>query len=189
MRTFVKALLANSALDHGLNIKLEAICLSTAALEIMRQYEDIAASKGITLRAEIPKNNVMIWADACGVGQVLDNLISNAIKFSPPGGEVVIGVRAVGGRVEFSVRDEGEGFSEADKVKMFTRYARLSSRPTGGEPSTGLGLSIVKKLAQAMGAELICESESKKGTTFIVRLASASGKNAPEHIKPLAASV
>jgi two-component system sensor histidine kinase/response regulator len=177
MRTFVKALLANSAFDHGLNIKLEAICLSDAARDMIRQYADIAASKGITLRAEIAGNEVMAWADASGLGQVLDNLISNAIKFSPPGGEVIIGVRSVSGRAEFSVRDCGEGFSEADKAKMFMRYARLSSRPTGGEPSTGLGLSIVKKLARAMGAELICESEVKKGTTFIVRLASTTSRN------------
>jgi two-component system, sensor histidine kinase and response regulator len=68
------------------------------------------------------------------------------------------------------VRDEGPGFSAEDKARMFRRYGRLSARPTGGEPSTGLGLSIVRKLVQGMGGELLCESAAGNGATFIVRL-------------------
>jgi two-component system sensor histidine kinase/response regulator len=68
------------------------------------------------------------------------------------------------------VRDQGPGFTEEDKTRMFRRYGRLSARPTGGEPSTGLGLSIVLKLVQAMNGELLCDSIKDQGTTFTIRL-------------------
>ena len=71
--------------------------------------------------------------------------------------------------MECLIRDEGPGFTEEDKARMFHRYARLSARPTGGEPSTGLGLSIAKKLVQAMNGELICQSSPGQGATFILR--------------------
>jgi two-component system sensor histidine kinase/response regulator len=72
--------------------------------------------------------------------------------------------------VEFSIRDEGPGFTEADKARMFRRYGRLSARPTGGETSTGLGLSIVRKLVLAMDGEINCESTPGQGATFTVRV-------------------
>ena len=68
------------------------------------------------------------------------------------------------------MQDQGLGFTPEDKAAMFGRYARLSARPTGGEPSTGLGLSIVRKLTRAMNGELVCESEPGKGATFILTL-------------------
>jgi two-component system sensor histidine kinase/response regulator len=75
--------------------------------------------------------------------------------------------------VECQVEDEGPGFSESDKTRMFRRYGRLSARPTGGEPSTGLGLSIVKKLVLAMQGELACQSAPGAGATFAFRLPRA----------------
>ncbi len=71
--------------------------------------------------------------------------------------------------VECQIKDEGPGFTAEDKARMFHRYARLSARPTGGEPSTGLGLSIAKKLVHAMNGDLICESTPGQGATFILR--------------------
>jgi two-component system, sensor histidine kinase and response regulator len=68
------------------------------------------------------------------------------------------------------VQDEGEGISQEDMKKLFGKFARLSARPTGGEHSTGLGLSIVKKMVEAMGGRVWCESELGKGATFIVEL-------------------
>jgi len=70
----------------------------------------------------------------------------------------------------FSLGRAGPGFSIEDKARMFRRYGRLSARPTGGEPSTGLGLSIVRKLVQAMNGELLCESNPGHGATFTIRL-------------------
>jgi two-component system sensor histidine kinase/response regulator len=112
----------------------------------------------------------MVFADASALNQIFDNLVSNALKFSPQGKKVSISVRSVNQHVECVIHDEGPGFTAEDKMRMFRRYGRLSARPTGGEPSTGLGLSIVRKLVQAIDGELACESEPGKGATFTIRL-------------------
>ena len=172
MRAFVRAFLANAAADHGLKIHFEAICLGDAAQRIAAQYKDAAAVKSITLRLEIPPDTVLVRADPDALSQVLDNLVSNAIKFSPPGQEVLISVQSGSGQCECRVQDRGAGFTDDDKARMFRRYARLSAQPTGGEPSTGLGLSIAKRLAQAMRGDLLCESTPGQGSTFILRVPS-----------------
>jgi len=167
---FVKEFLANAAADHGFSFKPAAINLAEIASATARQYEDAAQQKKITLETDIPDQPVVALADLSALDQVLDNLVSNALKFSPPGKRVYVTVRTVNHHAECVVRDEGPGFTADDKVRMFRRYGRLSARPTGGEPSTGLGLSIVRKLVLGMGGELRCESKEGKGATFIVRL-------------------
>ena len=112
-------------------------------------------------------------ADVSALGQILDNLISNALKFSPPGKQIFVSVRPAGKHAECVIRDEGPGFTVEDKTRMFRRYGRLSARPTGGEPSTGLGLSIVRKLVQAMNGELLCESNPGQGAAFINSFAAS----------------
>ena len=101
---------------------------------------------------------------------MFDNLLSNALKFSPAGKKVQVIIRPEGDRAECTVRDEGPGFTVEDKARMFRRYQRLSARPTDGEPSTGLGLSIVRKLVLAMKGELACESAPGEGAAFTIRL-------------------
>jgi len=109
-------------------------------------------------------------ADCKATLQVIDNLVSNALKYSPPASTITLGVRETRSGVEFFVRDQGPGISEADKAKLFHKHTKLSARPTAGESSVGLGLSIVKKLAEAMGGSVFCESTPGKGATFILRL-------------------
>ena len=111
-----------------------------------------------------------VVADASVLAQVIENLLSNALKFSPPGKVILVSVTSGPTHVECRIQDQGPGFTAEDKARMFRRYVRLSARPTGGEPSTGLGLSIVRKLVRAMDGELICESNPGEGATFIVRL-------------------
>jgi two-component system sensor histidine kinase/response regulator len=173
MRAFVKAFLANAAADHSLTIKLEPISLAVIATRVIEQYESVANAKEIVIRTAFPADPVQVQADPMALGQVLDNLISNAIKFSPAGKEVLVEVHRGITHAECHVRDQGAGFTEEDKRGMFRRYARLSARPTGGEPSTGLGLSIARKLAQAMNGDLIYEGSPGAGATFIVRMPNA----------------
>jgi signal transduction histidine kinase len=75
--------------------------------------------------------------------------------------------------VRIEIQDEGPGLTEQDKTKLFTKFARLSAKPTGQESSTGLGLSIVKRLVDEMNGQVWCESEHGKGATFIVELPEA----------------
>ena len=170
MRTFVKAFLANAAADHGLHLKPEAVNLKDAAERAIRHYVDAAKAKSIAILSEFCDDATSVWVDAAALDQVLDNLISNAIKFTPAHKEIAVAVRAVQKFVECEVRDQGPGFTEEDKVRMFQRYARLSARPTAGEPSTGLGLSIVKKLVAKMNGEIFCENSPRGGAAFKLRL-------------------
>jgi two-component system sensor histidine kinase/response regulator len=170
MRAFVKSFLANTAADHKLSIRFQSVNLADAAVRVAAQYEQAARAKNIKVHALPPVENLMVEADVTALTQVLDNLVSNAVKFSPPGTEVSIVMQPSAPWMECQVRDQGAGFSKEDKAAMFGRYARLSARPTGGEPSTGLGLNIARKLTRAMGGELSCESEPGKGATFILRL-------------------
>jgi len=107
-----------------------------------------------------------VLADPIRIRQVLDNLISNAVKYSPPGSLVL--VRAKRGsfcwRVE--VQDEGPGISSKDRERLFQDFARLSARPTAGEKSTGLGLSISRRVIEAHGGEIGVDSQEGKGATF-----------------------
>ncbi len=171
MLAFVKEFLANASAEHGLAITLQPIHLAAAASRAVQQYQEAARRKDITLLSELPPEGTEALADRAALDQVLDNLISNAVKFTPPGKQIDVAVKPCSnGWVEFSIRDQGPGFKEEDKAKMFRRYGRLSARPTGGEPSTGLGLSIVKTLVQNMRGELFCESIPSQGATFILRL-------------------
>jgi signal transduction histidine kinase len=100
----------------------------------------------------------------------LDNLISNALKYSPKERRIRTVVARETGWGTFSVIDEGPGFTLEDKKKVFGRFSKLSAQPTGGESSVGLGLSIVKHMVEAMGGQIILESEEGAGSTFKVRM-------------------
>lgn len=106
--------------------------------------------------------------------EVFDNLVSNAIKYSPRSKRIVVSCAMSPrdpSRLRIAVKDEGQGLTEEDKAKLFGKFQRLSAKPTGGESSTGLGLSIAKRLVESHGGEIWAESEGKnKGATFFVEL-------------------
>ena len=167
---FLKEFLANAAADHGFVPKPGEVRFAEIAGAVVRQYQESARRKHLEIQVEFPADDTTVFADATALDQVLDNLVSNAVKFSPPGKKIHMSIRATGQNIECAVRDEGPGFTAEDKTRMFRRYSRLSARPTGGEPSTGLGLSIVDKLVRAMNGELACESNPGHGSTFTIRL-------------------
>jgi two-component system, sensor histidine kinase and response regulator len=167
---FVKEFLANSATDHGFTLKTTSVNLAEVATAAIGRYQEAARRKKILIQTDFPADAIIVLADVFALDQILDNLISNALKFSSPDKHIFISVRAVKTRAECVIRDEGPGFTSEDKARMFRRYGRLSARPTGGEPSTGLGLSIVRKLVLAMGGELECDSNPGQGTAFTIRL-------------------
>ena len=170
---FVKEFLANAAVDHSLALQPGAVSFSEAAVTAVQRHEEAARHKQLVMHLEFPATGTTVLADATALDQVLDNLLSNALKFSPPGRSIALRVQAEAGFVSCRIEDHGPGFTDEDKTRMFRRYTRLSARPTGGEPSSGLGLSIVRKLVLALGGELICESTPGQGTTFIIRLPAA----------------
>lgn len=174
MMTFAEEFLANQSAER-MQVQVSALDISEILKEAAVRHSAMATWKNITLRLNLPKAPVIALADQGAMEQVLDNLLTNALKFSSPNSEVTLGAES--GPIEWinlTVRDAGQGFTPEDQEKMFRRYGRLSARPTDGEPSTGLGLSIVKRLVDSMNGHIVLESEVGKGACFTVRLPVAS---------------
>ena len=111
-----------------------------------------------------------IVADADAVAQVIDNLVSNAVKFTPVGGSVDVRVAAGEKTARLTVEDSGPGIPLADQPRLFGRFCRLSTQPTGGESSHGLGLLIVQRFAEAMKGTVRYEDGARGGSRFVVEL-------------------
>jgi len=101
---------------------------------------------------------------------VLENLLSNAFKFSPPNTVVSFQIYREAENILFKINDQGPGFTDDDKKLVFSRFQKLSAQPTENESSTGLGLSIVKKYVKYLGGKVWLESEIGQGSTFYVSL-------------------
>ena len=151
-----------------IGIKNEAFDLSKLADDISDHFIELANRKNITLHSELQKNGCIVKADMNYMVQVLENLISNAIKFSPPGKNIRIKTSKNFEKVKLEIIDEGPGIREEDMSKLFKKFQRLAARPTANEDSTGLGLSIVKRFVEAMKGKVSCESTFGKGANFIV---------------------
>ncbi len=123
-----------------------------------------ASQKGIEI--VLDAHSIVAQTDEKLLARIIDNLISNAVKFTPKGKKIFLSISSDADRHWISIRDEGPGISEEDQKKMFQKFMRLSARPTGGESSTGLGLSIVRSLAGRIGVELAYESTMGVGTNF-----------------------
>lgn len=180
MLDIITNLLDVNRIETGmLNLHFEPVNLDMLDT-IVEEYQSRATEKGIIVHYEAPqRDTAWVHGDKQCLRQIFDNLISNAVKYSPQWKNVWIRVLSNTSdnarTIRVEVQDEGQGLSEQDKKKLFGKFARLSAQPTGGENSTGLGLSIVKKLVEMHNGKVWCESEADKGVpgaTFIVELPS-----------------
>jgi signal transduction histidine kinase len=154
----------NDALD--ITIRGDAFDLAALVREVAAGNEALAARKGQTLALEAP-DRLTVTGDPDRLREAVDNLVSNAIKYSPPGSPVDVAVRPSEHAVEIAVRDFGPGLSPEDMDRLFGRFQRLSAKPTGGESSTGLGLFIVKRIVELHGGRVAATSEGVgRGATF-----------------------
>lgn len=131
----------------------------------VRQHRRVAEMKNIRLEMHLASGGCAD-ADPKRLRQVLDNLISNAIKFSPRGSTITVAAERAAGELRFSVRDEGPGISEQDQQQLFQYFSRASARPTGDETSTGLGLAIARRVVEAHGGKIGVISAPGEGSTF-----------------------
>ena len=175
MFTLITNLLDVNAIESGsLIIDLEMVTLLPLLDKVLSDYQQRAANKNIHLSFNTQHHELILIANTNTLHQVLDNLISNALKYSPIGSQVLISlVKSGAEHAQIRIKDEGPGFTVQDQKQLFTKFARLSAKPTGSEHSTGLGLFIVKKLMDAMGGQIYCESEVGHGATFILELPCA----------------
>lgn len=168
MLTLVNDLLDVSVIESGkLHLGIRRASMQDVLEDRIRINRWHAEAKNIKL-VDFLEETPETYFDANRVAQVVDNLISNAIKFSPPDANIcVVMVRAEGGLgIRVSVWDEGPGISTEDQVKLYGEFQRLTARPTGGEKSTGLGLAIVKKIVEAHGGIVEVNSRLNEGTEF-----------------------
>ncbi len=147
---------------------------STRISELLAEAADIsranALRKRITMVIESADADRSILIEKPLVLRILENLVSNALKYSPRESTVTIRIDIEGKFLQMIVRDEGPGLSEADQSKLFKKFARLASRPTGGESSVGLGLAIVDRIVQHLGGRVWVETIPGEGATFKVEL-------------------
>lgn len=171
MTKLIGDLLDINAIEQGkLKMNIEHEDFAMFFNSCVRQYEERAELKDINLIINNELESFQASSDKQIFHQILDNLVSNAIKFSPNGKTVTASFFADEDKMMLIVEDEGPGLSEDDKSKLFTKFARMSAQPTGNESSTGLGLSIVKKYVDALGGMIWVDSEPGDGAKFVCEL-------------------
>jgi signal transduction histidine kinase len=172
MLALIRDLLDLAALENG------QLRLSPAALDLVPLVGDVVTTqqprarvKQIELRLDPASvGAARVQGDANRLRQVLVNLVDNALKFTPPGGAVTVALKQAGGQIEVSITDTGPGMTPEDMANLFTPFASLSAKPTGGEKSTGLGLSICHELVAMHRGRLEVRSVPGAGATFAVVL-------------------
>ena len=175
MFDLVSNLLDVNRIEQGkMDLVLRPCDLWDTMRHAVEDYRQRARAKQIQLVFDDTRRGPLVMADAAQLVQIIDNLISNAVKYSPAGKNIYVQVRQLDGFVRAEVRDEGPGISADDQMRLFGKFARLSAQPTAGEHSTGLGLAIVKRLVESMKGKVWCESELGKGAAFIVEFPLAA---------------
>jgi two-component system phosphate regulon sensor histidine kinase PhoR len=181
LHALILDLLSLARIESGTEVfQSQAVPLGPAVAACLERHRTRAKGKDLLLEAVAPsaafdgKEELAAWADEEAINQILDNLVDNALKYTPPGGRIAVSWRAENGEVCLEVRDTGIGIPEQDLPRIFERFYRVDkarSRELGG---TGLGLSIVKHLVHAMQGSVQATSRLGQGTMFLVRLPRAS---------------
>lgn len=171
MVRIIDELLQVGSMEAGkIHLMLIKVNVSFLVSNVVSMNQPLAERKNQTLHFSYERD-LYVNADEGKLTEIIDNLINNAIKYSPADKHIFIRVKERSGMVWIEVEDQGLGLTQEDKSKLYQRFTRLSAQPTAGENSTGLGLSIVKVLVEAHNGTIRAESEGKdKGCKFIVEL-------------------
>jgi two-component system phosphate regulon sensor histidine kinase PhoR len=164
---------------------LDVGALAESSVERLRLFAD---RNGVALMVDVAPGLPTVRGDEARLGQVFVNLVHNAIKFSPDGGEVRIRVRQDGDRVVSSITDHGIGIAKADRARIFERFYKADrARVRGG--GTGLGLAIARHVVEGHGGKIWVESEEGKGSTFSFAIPTAASSSAPADVGAAAPAV
>ena len=158
-------------LDNKENkLTLENIDLKIVLSEAVQLMSNMAKEKNIELRLIDELPDCTIQGDKVHTSLIFENLISNAIKFSEKNTKVEILAKKNNSKIQVKISDQGVGIKPKEKDELFKKFSKLSSRPTAGEPSTGLGLFLVKRHVELIGGKVWYDENSKNGSTFVVEL-------------------
>ena len=171
LTTMVDHLISDAMADaFDITIRREPVDVAALAGEVAEANQPLAVNKQQIITVSAPPN-IVTMCDTDRIREAIDNLVSNAIKYSPIGGKISVVVTHEEGNTVIRVVDEGAGLSPEDLGRLFGRFQRLSAKPTAGESSTGLGLSIVKRIIDMHGGEVTANSDGPgKGSTFTIVL-------------------
>lgn len=175
MLALIASLLESEAIEDGrIPLRPQSMNLADAAADVVRRNDFLAGRKGQTIELTMPSGEaderLHVRADPHLLVEAMDNLINNAVKYSPPHAIVRVSVRGDDDGVLFSVQDEGPGIPSDEQHLLFQKFRPLSTRPTAGETSTGLGLSIVKQIVDLHEGSIEVRSTPGSGSTFSIRL-------------------
>ena len=173
MLDMVNELLDVATIEAGeLKLSLEIHNLGDLIAKSVTMISREALKKKTHVIFQPPNEPVSLTLDGTKMRQVIDNLLSNAVKYSPPGSTIQAFVRSnhSDSTCSFSVRDQGPGIPDDERDKLFKDFSRLSSKPTGGEKSTGLGLAICRKIVEAHHGIIVAENLPERGCEFRVTL-------------------
>lgn len=168
MLHLVEQLLETARLEGGIEVSARPVDVTRAIETAVAESLPMAERK--RQRILVSAAPVEVLADAALLVEVLRNLIENALKFSPPETTVRVTAEPAGEVVRLIVSDEGPGLSEADRAGLFEKFRKLSARPTGGEPSSGLGLWIVRQLVELQNGRVFAENNPERGSSFVIEL-------------------
>lgn len=166
--TIDRILALNAMETHGLSLSPEVLAPVQLMQEVTQSMQASFDRKNLRVTWHTSAENCEVWADRNLMREIFENLIGNAIKFSPAGKGITLGSYYQGEKIVFFVQDEGPGIHPQDVPKLFGKFQRLRAKPTGGESSTGLGLAIVQQYATRMDGRVWCESEWGEGATFFL---------------------
>lgn len=160
-----------TAIESGkLALRSRRVRLRSYMEDILHLNGMLAERKNIRLDEDFPPNLGEGWFDPLRIEQVFNNLLSNAFKFSHAGTTVTVSGRRVDGGIEFAVTDQGQGIRRDELDRVFGEFQKMSTRPTAGEQSTGLGLSICKRIVELHGGTIYVDSEVGRGSRFAFTL-------------------
>jgi signal transduction histidine kinase len=171
LTSMVDHLISDAMADaFDITIRREPVDVAALVSEVAEANQPSATNKQQTITVSAPPNFVTM-CDADRMREAIDNLVSNAIKYSPIGGKITALVSHEPNNTIIRIADEGAGLSPEDLGRLFGRFQRLSAKPTAGESSTGLGLSIVKRIIDMHGGQVNAESAGPgQGSTFTIVL-------------------
>lgn len=174
LNTMIGKILDVDAIEgNRVNLQIETIDLNALTKRTVSSFERSAAKKDIQLTFTAAAAPALVRADMLYLTEIIENLVSNAIKFSELNRRVSVALGTYDQNVQLKVQDEGPGLTEDDKQKIFQKFQRLSAQPTAGEHSTGLGLSIVKKYTELMNGRIWFETTTGSGTSFFLEFPKA----------------
>lgn len=167
LQALIRDWLTLAKLEGGrLAERRERVALAPLVEAALAGFAGQAAAAGVSLESRLAAGDCAVSGDPAAVGALLDNLVSNAVKYNRPGGRVTVAVECAGGELEIAVSDTGVGISEEARPRLFEEFFRADPEKSG----TGLGLAICRKVAADMGGGIAVESAEGEGTTFRVRL-------------------